>query len=96
MEAQSQQGFQDPLSAAVAEIEKASAVSLDVSDRVEASAPALSRDSPTPSTNRQAADGSEDADTAADHEKDEPTDSSSTWSPEVLQPDPSDILDKES
>lgn len=84
MEAQSQQGFQDPLSAAVEERERASAQSLDKPAVVEASG---ARDSPTPSMNRQAADGSEDTEKAVDHDKNDATDSSSTWSPEVLQPD---------
>ncbi|XP_008281640.1 synaptotagmin-16 [Stegastes partitus] len=84
MEAQNRQGFQDPLSAAVAESERASAISLDKpAAGVEASA---ARDSPTPSMNRQAADGSEDTEKAVDLDKNEATDSSSTWSPEQEQP----------
>ncbi|XP_023117385.1 synaptotagmin-16 isoform X1 [Amphiprion ocellaris] len=84
MEAQSRQGFQDPLSAVVAESKRASAVSLDKpAVGVEASA---ARESPTPSMNRQAADGSEDTENAVDLDKNEATDSSSTWSPEQEQP----------
>ncbi|XP_018558713.1 LOW QUALITY PROTEIN: synaptotagmin-16 [Lates calcarifer] len=88
MEAQSQQGFQDPLSAAVEERERASAQSLDKPAVVEASG---ARDSPTPSMNRQAADGSEDTEKAVDHDKNDATDSSSTWSPEQEQPPHSEI-----
>lgn len=84
MEAQSQQGFQDPLSAALEESEKASVRSVDTPAVVEASG---ARDSPTPSMNRQAADGSEDTEKAVDQDKNGGTDSSSAWSPEVLQPD---------
>lgn len=74
MEAQSPSGFQDPLSAAVEESERASGGSLE-----EAAVAEASRDSPTPSTNRQAADGSEDTEKATN----DGTDSSSAWSPEV-------------
>lgn len=84
MEAQSRQGFQDPLSAAVEESERASALSLDKPAGLEASG---ARDSPTPSINRQAADGSEGTEMAVINDKNDATDSSSTWSPEVLQPD---------
>lgn len=80
MEAQSQQGFQDPLSAALEESERASALSLDNPAVVEAPDP---RDSPTPSTNQQAADGSEDAEKAVGQNRNDGTDSSSTLSPEV-------------
>ncbi|XP_040917454.1 synaptotagmin-16 isoform X2 [Toxotes jaculatrix] len=83
MEAQSRQGFQDPLSAAAEERERASALSLDKPTGVEASG---GKDSPTPSTNRQAADGSEDTEKAVDRDKNDATDSSSTWSPEQEQP----------
>lgn len=84
MEAPSHQGFKDPLSAAVEELEKASVDSLDKPAADEASA---ARASPAPSTNRQAADGSEDTEKILDEDKNEATDSSSTWSPEVLHPD---------
>ncbi|KAM9842562.1 synaptotagmin-16 [Aulostomus maculatus] len=93
MEAQSQQGFQDPLSAAAAEMEKTSAPSLEVSARVEASAAGAARASPLSSTNRQAADGSEDVETAADHNKDEPADSPA-WSPEQEQPPQDDVTSR--
>lgn len=82
MEAQNQQkGFQDPLSAAVAENERVTAVSLHKPAALETSG---TRDSPTLSMNRQAADGSEDTEKAAHYDKNDATDSSSTWSPEVL------------
>lgn len=86
METPSQQGFLDPLSAIAAESEKASALSLDVSDGAEALAAAdvMDRPTPSPTPSRQAADGSEDMDLAVDFDKDEPTDSSSIWSPEVI------------
>ncbi|XP_063765679.1 synaptotagmin-16 isoform X1 [Eleginops maclovinus] len=87
MEAKSQpQGFQDPLSAALEETERvASAASLDTPATVRASG---ARDSPTLSMNRQAADGSEDTQKAADCVKNDITDSSSTWSPEPPQGEP--------
>lgn len=81
MEAQSQQGFQDPLSAALEESERAPALHLDNPAVVEAPD---ARDSPTPDTNRQAADGSEGAEQAVDQEGNDGTDSSSTLSPEVI------------
>ncbi|XP_027134551.1 synaptotagmin-16 isoform X2 [Larimichthys crocea] len=77
------QGFKDPLSAAVEENERASALSLDTPAGLEASG---ARESPTPSMNRQAADGSEGTEKAMDLDKNEATDSSSTWSPEQEQP----------
>ncbi|KAF7651285.1 hypothetical protein LDENG_00113050, partial [Lucifuga dentata] len=83
MAAQSQQGFQDPLSAAAEQSKRGSKVSVDTPARVEPSAP-----SPTPSMNREAADGV-DMDTAVDQQGDdnkERTDSSSNWSPEQEQP----------
>ncbi|XP_067334955.1 synaptotagmin-16 isoform X5 [Channa argus] len=83
MEAQSQQGFQDPLSAAVEENERASVLSLDEPAVAKASS---ARDSPTPSMNRQAADGSEDTEKAVDQAKNDGTDTSSTWSPEQEKP----------
>ncbi|XP_045918528.1 synaptotagmin-16 isoform X3 [Micropterus dolomieu] len=85
MEAQSRQGFQDPLSAAVEESERASAaLAVGKPDGLEGSLGA--RDSPTPSTHRLAADGSEDAENAVGVDKNDATDSSSTWSPEQEQP----------
>ncbi|KAM4542442.1 synaptotagmin-16 isoform 2-T2 [Odontesthes bonariensis] len=69
--------FQDPLSAVE---EKAERKSLDKPTGVEAS---TTRASPIPSTNRQAADGSEDTENLVD--KNEATDSSSTLSPEQEQ-----------
>ncbi|XP_059209761.1 synaptotagmin-16 isoform X2 [Centropristis striata] len=84
MESQSQpQRFQDPLSAAVEESERASSVSPDKPTELEVS---RARDNSTPSMNRQAADGSEDMEKAADYDKNDATDSSSTWSPEQEQP----------
>ncbi|XP_070776869.1 synaptotagmin-16 [Enoplosus armatus] len=88
MEAQSRQGFQDPLSAAVEESERASSLSLDKPAGLEASG---ARDSPTPSMNRQAADGSEGVEKATDLDKNDATDSSSTWSPEQEQPPPNEV-----
>ncbi|XP_068573731.1 synaptotagmin-16 isoform X2 [Cebidichthys violaceus] len=77
MEAQNQQrGFKDPLSAALEESERASPVSLDKTAGLEASG---AGETPTTSTNRQAADGSEEMEKAA-------ADSSSVWSPEQGQP----------
>ncbi|XP_029972173.1 synaptotagmin-16 isoform X2 [Salarias fasciatus] len=84
MEAPSRTGFQDPLSAAVEEIERAS-VSLSMDKPIGAEALA-SRDTPTPSMSRQAADGSEDTEKTADQDKNEATDSSSTFTPEQEQP----------
>ncbi|XP_068457084.1 synaptotagmin-16 isoform X2 [Clinocottus analis] len=86
MAAQSQQqqrGFTDPLSAAVQESDRATPVSLD---KTAALGPPGARDSPAPSTNRQAADGSEEMEKAADCDKNDATDSSSTWTPEQEQP----------
>ncbi|XP_026166237.1 synaptotagmin-16 isoform X2 [Mastacembelus armatus] len=83
MAAPSQQAFQDPLSAAAEESERASAHSLDKPTRVVESG---ARDSPTPSMSRQAADGSEDAEKAPDVDKNDATDSSSTCTPEQEQP----------
>lgn len=93
MEAQSQQGFQDPLSAAAAETEKTSACSSDHGAEVEPSAPADRR---TPSIHQQAPEGDGGDGGKAGHEGNEgaetldvggndATDSSSNWSPEVLQ-----------
>ncbi|XP_044023664.1 synaptotagmin-16 isoform X2 [Siniperca chuatsi] len=89
MEAQSQQGFQDPLSAAVEESERASALSLDKPSGLEASG---ARDSPTPSTSRQDADGSEGTEKVVRPNKSDATDSSSTWSPEPEQPPLDEVL----
>lgn len=85
MEASNQQGFQDPLSAAAAaaESERTSALSLDKRAGREAS---VTTDSPTPSINQQAPDGNKGTE-AVDLDRNDATDSSSTWSPEVLQPD---------
>lgn len=85
MGASNQQGFQDPLSAAAAaaESERTSAHSLDKRAGREAS---VTTDSPTPSINQQAPDGNEGTE-AVDLDRNNATDSSSTWSPEVLQPD---------
>ncbi|XP_076605465.1 synaptotagmin-16 isoform X2 [Chaetodon auriga] len=89
MEAESRQGFQDPLSAAVQESKRASALSLDKPAGPEE--PAAS-DSPTPSMNRQAADGSEGVENAVNLDKNDATDSSSTWSPEQEQPPQNEVL----
>ncbi|XP_024133017.1 synaptotagmin-16 [Oryzias melastigma] len=67
-EASCRQTFQDPLCAVEEKSEKMSAPA------------AAAEGSPTPSTTRPAAEGSED--TPADQDKNEATDSSSTWSPE--------------
>ncbi|XP_039642364.1 synaptotagmin-16 isoform X2 [Perca fluviatilis] len=85
MDAQSQQrGFQDPLSAAVEESERAAAAA---SPNKPAALKALgARDSPTPSLNRQAADGREDTEKAADYKKNNAADSSSTRSPQEQPP----------
>ncbi|XP_067470807.1 synaptotagmin-16 isoform X2 [Thunnus thynnus] len=90
MEAQKQQRFLDPLSAAAAaaEDEGASANSPDKPAGVEAP-PSGAKDSPTLSISRQAADGSEDVETAID--KNDQTDSSSAWSPEQEQPPHDDV-----
>ena len=84
MEAKSQhQGFQDPLSAALEDTERATtSSSLDKPSTVRESA---ARESLKLSMNRQAADGSEDTEKAADSVKNDVTDSSTTWSSEVLQ-----------
>ncbi|XP_029350403.1 synaptotagmin-16 isoform X2 [Echeneis naucrates] len=82
-EAQSQSGFQDPLSAALEERKRASTVSPDEA--------AGAMDSPAPSTSRQAADGSEDMEKVADRAKNEATDNSSNWSPEQEQPPHDDV-----
>ncbi|XP_073339178.1 synaptotagmin-16 [Pagrus major] len=89
MEAPSRQGFQDPLSAALEESERASAISLDKPAGLEVSSV---RDSPTLSMRRQAADGSEDTEKAVDLDKNDGTDSSSTWSPEQEQPPQEDVF----
>ena len=82
MEDLSQPGFLDPLSAAPAiEGEDTSTLSLDKPAEPELS---LSTDNPTPGVSQQAPDeGAEDL----DNERNDAADSSSTWSPEVLQPD---------
>ncbi|XP_078133793.1 synaptotagmin-16 isoform X2 [Sander vitreus] len=86
MEAQSQQrGFQDPLSAAVEESERGAgaAASPNKPAALQASG---AKGSPTSSMNRQAADGREDTEKAADSKKNNAEDSSSTWSPEEQPP----------
>ncbi|XP_029282696.1 synaptotagmin-16 [Cottoperca gobio] len=84
MEAKSQQqGFQDPLSAAVEESERAATATATASpDKPAALRASGARDSPKLNMNRQAADGSEDTEKAADCVKNDVTDSSPTWSPE--------------
>ncbi|TDG99305.1 hypothetical protein EPR50_G00209520 [Perca flavescens] len=92
MDAQSQQrGFQDPLSAAVEESERATAAAAASPNKPAALKASGARDSPTPSLNRQAADGREDTEKAADYKKNDATDSSSTWSPEQEQPPQDDV-----
>lgn len=88
MEAKGQhQGFQDPLSAALEDTERATtSSSLDKPSTVRESA---ARESLKLSMNRQAADGSEDTEKAADSVKNDVTDSSTTWSPEPPQDEPS-------
>ncbi|XP_060938192.1 synaptotagmin-16 [Limanda limanda] len=84
MAAQNQSGFQDPLSAAVEELERASSAPPDHPSLHDTSD---ARESPAPSTRRPAADGSEDTQPAAqDRDQHDITDSSSTWSPEQEQP----------
>lgn len=83
MEALSQQGFQDPLSAAAAERKRTSLLPVDEPAGLEASG---ATESPTPSSNQEAPDDNEGTG-AMDLNKNDATDSSSTWSPEVLQPD---------
>lgn len=80
MEDLTHQDFQAPLGAAATENE-ASAFSLDQRAWPEPSCPT---DSPTPSINQQAPDGNEGSE-VVDLDKNEGTDSSSTWTPEVLQ-----------
>lgn len=84
MEAQNrQQGFTDPLSAAVEESERAPPNRPDAPAALEASG---SKASPASTLNmkRLAADGSEDVEKDAVYDKNDGTDSSTTWSPEVL------------
>lgn len=81
MEAPSHHDFQAPLSAAATENE-VSTLSLDQHAWPEPSCPT---ESPTPSINQQAPDGNEGSE-VVDLDKNDGTDSSSTWSPEVLQP----------
>ncbi|XP_053290711.1 synaptotagmin-16 [Pleuronectes platessa] len=84
MAAQNQSGFQDPLSAAVEEMERASSAPPGNPSVHETSD---ARDSPAPSMRRPAAEGSEDTQPPAqDHDHNDVTDSSSTWSPEQEQP----------
>lgn len=83
MEAQNRQSFKDPLTAAAEERERASSLVLEKPATLEVSDV---RDSPTPSMSRQAADGSEETEKAVDNEKNDATDSSSTWSPEQEHP----------
>lgn len=75
--AQSQQGFQDPLSAVVEAKERASMLSLD---RPAGDHPLASSDCPTVSMDQQSTE-------AVDHDKNEVTESPSAWTPEVLQSD---------
>ncbi|XP_053192198.1 synaptotagmin-16 [Scomber japonicus] len=91
---QQQQQFQDPLSAAAAAAESAES-SANCPNKPAGAEASLSgaRDSPSLSLSRHPADGSEDMETTLD--KNDATDSSSTWSPEVLQPDSSHILHQE-
>lgn len=94
MEAQSQKGFQDPLSAAAAESEKTSACSLAHATEVEPSVRPTDRRTP----NQQAPEGNGGNEGNEGNEgnggtealvvdRNDATDSSSNWSPEVLQPD---------
>ncbi|XP_074517337.1 synaptotagmin-16 isoform X2 [Sebastes fasciatus] len=86
MEAQNrQQGFTDPLSAAVEESERAPPNRPDAPAALEASG---SKASPASTLNmkRLAADGSEDVEKDAVYDKNDGTDSSTTWSPEQEQP----------
>ncbi|XP_078145617.1 synaptotagmin-16 [Centroberyx gerrardi] len=96
MDAQTkQEGFQDPLSYGAEEKEKASTAALETP--VDPEGPEGPQGdgspgpgaSPTPSLSLQAAEGSVDMETAVDqqgYDNNEPTDSSSTWSPEQEHP----------
>ncbi|CAJ1074527.1 synaptotagmin-16 isoform X2 [Xyrichtys novacula] len=85
MDTQNRQSFKDPLTAAAEERDKASTLALEKPASLEV---LDVRDSPTPSMRRQAADGSEETEKAVDNEKNDATDSSSTWSPEQEHPHP--------
>nr|XP_012775550.1 synaptotagmin-16 isoform X3 [Maylandia zebra] len=74
--AQSQQGFQDPLSAVVEAKERASMLSLD---RPAGDHPLASSDCPTVSMDQQSTE-------AVDHDKNEVTESPSAWTPEEEPP----------
>lgn len=75
--AQSQQGFQDPLSAVVEENEKAATLPLDTPA---GDHPLASRDCPTMGMDQHSTE-------AVDHDKNEATESSSAWIPEVRRSD---------
>lgn len=87
MEAQSQKGFQDPLSAVPNESETTATLPLDKPTGPEAP---VNTDSPTPSLNqpngKEGNEGNEGSE-VMDLDRNDATDSSSAWSPEVLQPE---------
>ncbi|KAM9354797.1 synaptotagmin-16 [Pholidichthys leucotaenia] len=79
MAAQKQQGFKDPLTAALEERERAAAGSVDRPGVVQQSAV---REHPASSKNQQAEKGGEDK--VMENDENEATDSSPTWTPECL------------
>ncbi|KAM3870910.1 synaptotagmin-16 [Diretmus argenteus] len=104
MDAQSRPDFQDPLSYQAEEKEKASIGSVETPDglvgplkevSLGAGGSVGSRHSPTPSMSRHAADDSLEMETAVDqqgYDNNNPTDSSSTWSPEQEHPPKEEVL----
>lgn len=84
MEAQSQKGFQDPLSAVPNESETTATLPLDKPTGPEAP---VNTDSPTPSLNQPNGKEGNEGSEVVDLDKNDATDSSSAWSPEVLQPE---------
>lgn len=81
MAAQNQKGFQDPLSAVLNQSERSLELPLEKPSAPEAPVHA---DSPTPSLNQPNGNqGSE----VGEPDRNDATDSSSAWSPEVLQPE---------
>lgn len=80
MEAQNQKGFQDPLSAVLNQSERSLELTLEKPSAPEAPAHA---DSPTASLKQP--NGNQGCE-VAEPDRNDGTDSSSAWSPEVLQP----------
>lgn len=80
MEAQNQKGFQDPLSAVLNQSQRSLELPLEKPSTPEVPG---HTDSPTPSLNQPTGNqGSE----VGEPDRNDGTDSSSAWSPEVLQP----------